>query len=333
MPKINLYEQDLTTAGGLDASSNIVYVPGFARYINEKYSDITWPHLFRSVSEFINVFSNDKGVFEYLYYSVETITDDNNIVRTALNLEKSMQYALAILQSGFPVLYDVLNTPNGNGTINEDNCKSYISRIATKLENLKEKNIWDVKFITTGGYENVSNGLYSTMLSVAAARGDCTALIDHDDYNDYSADKIINLTENYTNGKFGAMFTPWCVFQFPSYEKFNITEWSNPPYLKETSMPGSLAYLLAFAGSVANNNANWLAAAGANRGTIPYLIAPKYNLKESEIDKLQLTETNYTGTAINPIATINPYGAIIWGNRTLHQSGTGLIASSFLNIR
>ena len=34
MPNINIIESDLSFAGGLDASSNVVYVPWFVAYIN-----------------------------------------------------------------------------------------------------------------------------------------------------------------------------------------------------------------------------------------------------------------------------------------------------------
>ena len=123
------------------------------------------------------------------------------------------------------------------------------------------------------------------------------------------------------------MFTPWCTFQFPSYEVFE-DKGDHIEKLAPINMPGSLAYLLDFGTSIANNNANWLAAAGASRGYIPYLKSPLIYLNESQIESYQ----QKTGISINPIARINPYGVIIWGNRTLNNKASGLVASSFLNI-
>ena len=357
MPKINLYEQDLTTAGGLNASSNVVYIPGAVKKYKLDKSDPrydatkpdnnytivvpgdgTLPYRFNSVSEFKEAFKNPAtNKFEYLKIAGGNIEKDGFTYVTA---ERSQQYALAVLQAGLPIIFDVVAAFEND--VNAEEAQTLIgNKISSSIfDKLKDRNNYgDVKFITTGGYPNYSKTqkLYSDyMLGVIASgdgnsvgRQDCIALIDHeenkkfDDIKDFFKDSAVS------NGKYGAMFTPWCTFQFSSQETFN-----NPAYkLNSINMPGSLAYLLAFGTSINNNNPNWLAAAGASRGIIPNLIAPLENLTEAQIDKYSLTDSNYIGTAINPIAKINPYGVIIWGNRTLHQGVNGLIASSFLNIR
>ena len=99
MPKIKIKERDLTTAGGLKGSSNVVYVPGFIKHINSKYADkIKFPYLFNSVSEFKTIFSEEDGDFSLLGYS----DVGNN------NFERSQLYALSILQTGLPVLFDLV---------------------------------------------------------------------------------------------------------------------------------------------------------------------------------------------------------------------------------
>lgn len=99
MPKIDIKERDLTTAGGLNNSSNVVYVPGFVKHINSEYKDkIKFPYLFNSVSEFKTIFSEENGDFSLLGYS-----DTNNN-----NFERSQLYALSILQTGLPVLFDLV---------------------------------------------------------------------------------------------------------------------------------------------------------------------------------------------------------------------------------
>lgn len=198
------------------------------------------------------------------------------------------------------------------------------SHISSNLEKLKDRNNYDIKFLTSGGYYSQTFG--STLISIAADRGDCTAIVDHSEKTtalDMENDK--GEIPNSANGKYGAMFTPWCTFQFP--------KWDSKKNTPLTSMPGSLAYLLAFASSISANNANWLAAAGASRGGVPYLEAPLVVLSEDDVAEYQRTNDNNTGVSINPITNINPYGVIVWGNRTLNLNASGLIASSFLNIR
>lgn len=336
MPKIDIKERDLTTAGGLNGSSNVVYVPGFAikKYLNPKYKlisshnsvgesvledtsytkpkkEITFPYLFNSVAEFKEIFTHPTtsgDSFELFPISGET------------GVEKSQLYALSILQQGLPVLFDPVLYDN------ECNKSEYQAAIESKLSSLdylKDRNNYDIKFLTSGGYYSATFG--GTLISIAAARGDCTAIIDHSEKT-VALDMETDSGEipNSADGKYGAMFTPWCTFQFP--------KWDSKKNTPLTSMPGSLAYLLAFASSINANNANWLAAAGASRGGIPYLEAPLVVLSEDNVAKYQRTNNN-VGISINPITNINPYGVIVWGNRTLNPNASGLIASSFLNIR
>lgn len=315
MPKIDIKERDLTTAGGLNGSSNVVYVPGFVKHINSKYaSKIKFPYLFNSVSEFKTIFSEEDGDFNLLGYS-----------DVANNFERSQLYALSILQTGLPVLFDLVG---GVGVETNSTAAGYLegmeSHISSNLDKLKDRNNYDIKFLTSGGYYSATFG--GTLISIAATRGDCTAIIDHSEKT-VALDMETDSGEipNSADGKYGAMFTPWCTFQFP--------KWDSKKNTPLTSMPGSLAYLLAFASSVNVNNANWLAAAGASRGGVPYLEAPLVVLSEDDVAKYQRTNTNNTGVSINPITNINPYGVIVWGNRTLNPNASGLIASSFLNIR
>ena len=334
MPKINIYESDLTTAGGLNASTNVVYVPGFAKYIKEKYTKgdtkIKFPYQFNSVAEFKEVFSNESGKFEYIKIIDRTQVDKNGNF-PIIGVERTMPYALSILQAGLPILFDCLAV---TGDEIEAHFETVLrSNIISRLDTIIDRNNYDIKFITSGGYANYDDKDYGTalgakMLEIAATRADCTALLDHDEKTTYDTLKNIFDGEGKSapaNGKYGAMFTPWCTFELPSQEMGYI--------IPRMNMPGSLAYLLAFGTSIKNNNANWLAAAGASRGIIPYMVAPLESLTEAQIDDYALTTKNYIGVAINPIAQINPYGVIVWGNRTLHQGTNGLIASNFLNIR
>lgn len=348
MPNITIKEQDLTTPGGVNASSNIVYVPGFAKYAKKG----TGIYYFYNVSDFKAAFANSNGEFEYLKQ-----IDETDSAKYCIEAEKSQLYALALLSVGLPVMFDCLwaqytdsDTPNAFPTgYVADGVNKYqkyiLDKIADRITEIKNTNKYNIKFITTGGYYNTNSTTTTEQKHsiLLGARKDCTSLIDHEEKTSalyIGTGGELSGVPTDDNGKFGAMFTPWCTFSFPTYEQFSDTisetvVGNRSIEFKNVNMPGSLAYLLAYGTSVANGNANWLAAAGASRGSIPYLVKPLVELTEAQIETYSLSKSSpkYSGVAINPIATINPYGTIVWGNRTLNKNASGLVASSFLNIR
>ena len=101
--------------------------------------------------------------------------------------------------------------------------------------------------------------------------------------------------------------------------------------LEMVELPGSFGYLTAMANAIRNGANKWVAMAGATRGSVPMLQSLKEDITQATIDKLQSRE----GISINPIATINPFGVLVWGNRTLYNNKLkgNLTSSSFLNIR
>lgn len=184
----------------------------------------------------------------------------------------------------------------------------------------------------------VSNSAYLKATSVAASRGDCIVLIDHDDVKTIDElgkvyDTICEKAKTLTNSVADqcAMFTPWVDVECPTYV----------PGAKEDivfSMPGSFAYLAAFANSI-KNNPSWLAVAGASRGQVPNLkkLSLTETLSNSVAESFQNrgNEINTKGVSINAITNIKPFGNRIWGNRTLKDNSLekGLTATSFLNTR
>ena len=204
MPKINIYEKDLTTAGELSTIDNVVYIPGFAKYVKERYRNpnskdyIKWPHLFTTINEFKKVFSNEDDVFEYIEFGKSKHTE-GGVTRTFINIEKSMQYAMALLQAGLPILYDLV-TYTENSSVSEADLKEKLQSVfIDRLDRIKDRNNYNIKFITSGGYSSflknkvtsetnaTSENIYmgNKMLEVATSRGDCIALIDHDELNKY----------------------------------------------------------------------------------------------------------------------------------------------------
>lgn len=196
---------------------------------------------------------------------------------------------------------------------------------------LADKSLYDVRFLTAGAFEHtdgvdsegrpIDDGTNGDMIDCAKTRGDCIALVDHPKALT-DAEDIKAYAGTPTNGEFGAMFAPWCNFTFNA---------------EEFTLPGSFAFLMAYAASTVNNP-SWFAVAGAARGRVPGLDKPLVDFGSAAIDVLQSRtaeldeEGDNVGIAINPIAPVRPFGYIIWGNRTL-KNNEGTTALSFLNVR
>lgn len=108
-------------------------------------------------------------------------------------------------------------------------------------------------------------------------------------------------------------------------------------------MPGSYAYLMAYANSI-KSNMPWLATAGVNRGVIPNIVNIDYDVREAYVHAWQgevaldgtTTSDNYLRLRINPIINLGAnYGKVIFGNRTCFNAGSRTVFSfkNFLNVR
>ena len=205
----------------------------------------------------------------------------------------------------------------------------------------------DAISVSVAVLNEVSNGLANKLLSIAASRGDCVALIDHT--NNQSRELIGDTSVYYavsnsesaykitSNGEFGAMFTPWCNVTFNALVSatkndtfgtinYDLVDWD------PDAMPASFEYLMSLAYSM-RNNASWLAVAGVSRGIVPNFISLESTKRLTNAIAESYQPDN--AIAINPITNIKPYGYTIWGNRTLKNNAVenGLTATSFLNIR
>lgn len=198
------------------------------------------------------------------------------------------------------------------------------------LEGLNDKGNFSIKYLTSGGYpvfEYDNNSIVNAMLSLAEARGDCVAIIDHTDFvdrplNPNSSSSIYSAVNSasISYGEFGTMFTPWATYSRVTSD------------IEDSSFraPASFAYLTSLADSI-KTNANWLAIAGSARGGVKNLAVMDTIIPNGIADLMQPRDPEKT--AINAITNIKPYGHTIWGNRTLKQNGENLIAGNFLNIR
>lgn len=210
---------------------------------------------------------------------------------------------------------------------------------------LEDKNKFDLRFLTNGLKDEVCP---LDMIKTAKNRGDCIALcnIANDENTKTLAEIRAAFTAAITDNdpaQYAAAFTPWFT--------------SNHEDIKGIDIPAAFGYLFAYANSISNNNPEYYAIAGFNRGAIPGLKEVKRDYTSAEIEVLQgrsgnknvgldevviereATSADNDAIAINPIAYIRPAGYIIYGNRTLKDNkkddkGLGILtATSFLNVR
>lgn len=233
----------------------------------------------------------------------------------SLSYESSTSSSSDILMSSF---YEKLNSYFGS-------------------EDLKDRSEYTIKYITTGGYPNFgiddTVDLYSKMLSIAASRGDCVALVEVLNRSDRSLDKsdsssFINMLQQssaISNGEFGAAFTPWAEYSLTT---------SNSS-LTTATLPACFGYLATLASNI-KVSPNWLAMAGTTRGLVPNIkkLDTSKTLNNMIANSYQPTKAADGTVALNAITNIKPYGLCIWGNRTLKTiQENGLTGTNFLNIR
>lgn len=311
MPHVYINEQDNTRAGSVEENTNVVFIPGCTHAADY---DTTWKvgesRLFRTINDF------KKAMGSY---------GDNNI--NALMAERLINLGLIVLvwNAGVESAF-----PGEEGSID-------FAAVAGEVDwdELTDKGLYKIKFLTTGSVSSMTYA--SDMLACAKKRGDCIALIDHDkDYELESgetfAGKVHSEMETLASdpgSKYAAAFSPWCKCTLDA-KKSPIT------------LPGSFVYLSAY-GKASEQNPNWFAYAGSLRGIPSFKIEPTEKFGDVANGVLQGRSFNEDGSfaeddnvatfAINPISDIDPFGNIVWGNRTLMWNAEGLTASSFLNIR
>lgn len=219
---------------------------------------------------------------------------------------------------------------------------------------LADKTIFNIRFLTLGGLNiqdaSVLTDLQRSMIKCAAKRGDAIALLDApvdiergETINSNISSAIVQTVRTYFDG----ILTDTTV---STSDTGTYATCLSPHFLgtineeEVEDIPASFGYLFAFSRSVVNNP-TWYAVAGKFRGNVTELIAPVVEYTNADCEVLQARATSgeveldedndRVGRAINPIANINPFGYLIWGNSTFKYNNgpDSLTASSFLNIR
>lgn len=304
-----------------------------------------------------------KGDTKFISGAVVTLTVDRDIIKYAQT--KVSVTNNKIVPANWSTIWSTAagTVENKEHKIQATNSTSFVSgssfeKITTVINGLNIKTFYDsltkifsadeggladqgnysFKYLTTGGYpvyEYEKGALVTKMMSLAEKRGDCVAIIDHTDKPEREENIDLPgslytavLEDESLSGDaatFGTMFTPWATYNRITSDKVNEEAVS-----EAIRMPASFAYLTSLADSI-KTNANWLAVAGATRGAVINLAKDGIttNIPNGVADRMQAR----TGRAVNPITNINPYGNVIWGNRTLKNNEINLTATSFLNVR
>ena len=263
-----------------------------------------------------------------------------------VNAEKQITITLGGSGSDIPDIKLAVYGFKGDGyvdpaTISEvDVCKA-IAKDNQFFGEIVDRGLYDVSFVTTGGYPTIykdsgstsdtgRSSLISALTAVCTARGDCAALVDFDvdtqikldnngqfvDQDNKNLSSLLNISAS-EGPQDVYVIVPWCAIS-PNFSGYATT----------TFLPGSFAYLKAFAGAIRTNN-SWFATAGVRRGAVACSGVTQV-ITNAEADEFQPV----TGRSINAITFIKPYGYVIYGNRTLIANDeTGLVANSFINVR
>ena len=351
MPKITIKEIDMTNTFVAGDLNRVVVVPGLVGDGGDDPYEVGTPTLCKTVKEFQSVF----GTTPYKFAAIPGSKEPEQQDAVPASYDKGWIVANSLLNLGMQVLYIGIATESDSVEAFETTLQGH------DFSALKDRSIYDFRFLTLGGYNTIPEGksysdikdVSNNIVGVAKARKDCIALIDCElgsttydvvmkDFNTGGeGDTPYAAISKKWEDTFVAAFAPWCTFNLSEFGLAPISS-GEEPNAKEVAtidLPGSIVYLFAFAQSI-QNYPTWYAAAGSVRGVSPYAYAPKQIYGELAVDTL---ETRDPGTAtINAICNVNPYGYLMWGNRTLcpvgmtnsgEDTGEDLSASNFLNIR
>ena len=221
---------------------------------------------------------------------------------------------------------------------------------ASHFSFLKNKNEYNIKFITTGTYGTVpvtgSTSSFSfdfttlnALNQITGCRKDCVVLADLKYSNLGLALKDgDSLAKAYSTALATSSFIQNIVDVYGSTVNVGSRAATLMPNAlmsydatKSLSVPASLVYLFAFASS-SSKNAKWAPTAGVNRGIINPVFTPDLSVSKYVLDEDIIKDD--VGVSFNGITYIRPYGYTIWGDRTLLLQGSkGVQATSYLSLR
>ena len=175
--------------------------------------------------------------------------------------------------------------------------------IANTYNFIVDKYIYDVKFITAGGYADTSMTspkIAEAEVTLANTRKDCFAIIDFPK-GTIKTEVTKWFTQDVFDTSYAAAFAPWCYIKLPS----GNTDWMAPSYL--------FMYTLGL--SVKAGNPVYSAPAGVLKASMPQVIKPEYEIGGDLLDYWQGSNPQ----SINPLMKLRNYGYVIYGQKTLYN--------------
>lgn len=176
-----------------------------------------------------------------------------------------------------------------------------IQELPRTYDFIKDKYVYDVKFLCSGGYadaESSQTTIANAMIALAEKRKDCIAIVDIP-----IGTPKENVTSFFANidTSYAAAYAPWCYIKLPDKRE----KWMAPSYI----------FLYTLGRSVESGNPLWVAPAGVQRASVPQVIKPEYEIGGDIMEDWQNTNPQ----SINPIMKIRSYGYVIYGQRTLYN--------------
>lgn len=165
-----------------------------------------------------------------------------------------------------------------------------------------DKNLYDFKYITSGGYTDSSVGgtqIAQAMVDLAEYRGDCIAIPDIP--LDLESDQVTTFFDT-INSSYATAFAPWCYVRMMD----KSTKWVAPSYI----------FLNALMKSINSGNEDYMPPVGVRRGSLANVINTEYPITTAILESWQNTNPQ----SINPIMKLQNYGYVIYGQRTLYPS-------------
>lgn len=283
--------------------------------------------------------SNSTREYETAEFAIGTLESDVNAAVKALILSIEDADLVFDVETSFAVntAWNGKNALTGGTDPTVSSLMNWLGKngAANAIEifdEIKDKDLYDVKFLTLGGmYAAIDistvdeRTVLTELVKIASdTRRDCLAILDIPYTLDKSSDGT-DLISNPTTGEtyfdflaaldptagtsYACSYDPWFYFKLPMYTTTNNTITTG-----ERLVSGSFVFLYELAKSLKNGNPIWLPPAGVNRGLVTEATGAYF-----EIGSVRAEAWAESPRFINPIRKIRNYGYAIFGQKTLYK--------------
>ncbi len=349
---VNLYTK-LTSTATYNATTEYYILDANENYVLD--DTVTEDNFAAKVASEAGLYVENENAQTKYEYAVVAYDSETGLLKTGENpiyyATLGNQIAYQLLDLGYTVLYkkmdpDAINSATGSTT--DEKIAKYLSE-PEFWEPLKDKSLYDYRYLTTGGVYNaaVANAIInvakfdnnvsledSQIYGDSNGRGDVIALVDIDETNILknvtNQKKLLTAfkaeTDKITSSAYAGIFAPRVIYA--------LDDTVTAAYGGNCTFPASFEYLAA-ASLAFQKYAEWYAVAGPYRGFSPYTIKGT-TIKCGAIMANTLAprvKNTYANKGINLVVT--DHGSfLLEGNRTAYPlNQSGLVYSHFLNVR